>query len=418
MCGWSRRWRSGGCAGTTPAPARRTCWCRCCGSGGVRRRRGWIGRSISGRGGRWTAQPLPLLFPLVAEALADGYGDRRARRCGHRLRGRDPRRVPGPTPRRSPNACWWTPPGTPSRGWWRAPGRELLARLDPDGIAPSDADHQRRRGVTLAERRDGTGHLTGNLTPEALAVWRTVLDALSAPNTAQDTGESVEVGGVRDDRSAAQRRHDGFLDAGHRLLRSATLPDSGGTPVTVLATLTAGQLTTRTGYARTGHGELISVPALLTAATEADIVPVVLSDTGGDPRLRTHPPRRHHGATSGVGRPRRRLRLPRLHPPRRLVPDPPHHRLGRRRPDGSTQSGAALRVPPPRIRRPRLGHPDGPRRPALHPATLARPPPATHPQHRPPPTRHPASAHPQDWCRPDVTCRRGRLLSRRWVHAC
>ena len=225
-------------------------------------------------------QPLPVLFPLVAEALAAG-----AVSAGHAdvitgcLDAIPGVFLPDAAPvaeRLLVDTARHTEPGMVART-----GRELLARLDPDGIAPSDADHQRRRGVTLAERRDGTGHLTGHLTPEALAVWRTVLDALSAPSTAQDTGESVEVAGVRDDRSAAQRRHDGFLDAGHRLLRSATLPDSGGTPVTVLATLTAGQLTDQTGYARTGHGELISVPALLQAATEADIVPVVLSDTGG-----------------------------------------------------------------------------------------------------------------------------------------
>ena len=139
-------------------------------------------------------QPLPVLFPLVAEALAAG-----AVSAGHAdvitgcLDAIPGVFLPDAAPvaeRLLVDTARHTEPGMVART-----GRELLARLDPDGVAPSDADHQRRRGVTLAERRDGTGHLTGNLTPEALAVWRTVLDALSAPNTAQDTGESVEVGG-------------------------------------------------------------------------------------------------------------------------------------------------------------------------------------------------------------------------------
>jgi Domain of unknown function (DUF222)/HNH endonuclease len=163
-------------------------------------------------------------------------------------------------------------------------GRDLLTRLDPDGIAPTDRDHQRRRGWTLAERRDGTGRLSGELTPEAVAVWRTVVDALSVPAPVR-LSDSADAGGAggpgeRDDRSPAQRRHDGFLDAGRRLLRSGTLPESGGVPLTVLVTVDASQLAARTGHGRTGHGEPISIPALLTAAVEADIVPVVLNDTG------------------------------------------------------------------------------------------------------------------------------------------
>ncbi len=42
-----------------------------------------------------------------------------------------------------------------------------------------------------------------------------------------------------DPRTAGQRRHDALLEAGLRLLRSGTLPDSGGAPVTVLAHLSA-----------------------------------------------------------------------------------------------------------------------------------------------------------------------------------
>ena len=47
-------------------------------------------------------------------------------------------------------------------------------------------------------------------------MWRTIIDALSAPVTGPD--------GERDPRTAAQRRHDALYEAGLRLLRSGSLP--------------------------------------------------------------------------------------------------------------------------------------------------------------------------------------------------
>lgn len=144
----------------------------------------------------------------------------------------------------------------------------LLARLNPDGVEPSDRDIDRRRGVTLHGRR-----LSGELTDATAAVWRAVLDALSAPLPAED--------GERDDRSPAQRRHDALHEAGLRLLRSGSLPAAGGVPVTVLVTMSASQLADATGYAQTATGEQMSAASLLEVASEAEIIPVVLDDAGG-----------------------------------------------------------------------------------------------------------------------------------------
>ncbi len=115
----------------------------------------------------------------------------------------------------------------------------LLAHLDPDGAAPRDDELQRRRRLELHTRADGTGLLHGELSPETAAVWRTVLDALSRPAPQSDN--------LPDPRSGGQRRHDALLDAGQRLLRAGDLPDAGGTPVTLLITLTDQQLATATG---------------------------------------------------------------------------------------------------------------------------------------------------------------------------
>ncbi len=152
--------------------------------------------------------------------------------------------------------------------------RHVTRCLDPDGVLDDDHDHARRRDLTFARMADGSSRISGYLTPTCTAVWDAVLDPLSRPVPADDGGEP-------DRRAAGQRRHDAFEDAGRRLLAAGTLPDSGGTPATVLLTMTAEQARTGTGYASTEHGGLISLAEVLRLADEAEIVPVVLSDAGG-----------------------------------------------------------------------------------------------------------------------------------------
>src|SRR3954449_9844893 len=59
---------------------------------------------------------------------------------------------------------------------------------------------------------------------------------------------------VPDDRSPGQRRHDAMAEAAARLLRSASLPAAGGSPVTVLATTTITELTTAAGTSQADTG--------------------------------------------------------------------------------------------------------------------------------------------------------------------
>ena len=150
--------------------------------------------------------------------------------------------------------------------------RRITATLNPDGILTTERDHQRRRGATLHANRDGSGELTAHLTPTALAVWQAVLDPLAAPAPSDDEP---------DPRSPAQRRHDALLDAGQRLLRTGELPTCGGIPATVIITMTLNELETRTGFATTSHGGLLSIDDALHLASEARVIPAVLSDTGG-----------------------------------------------------------------------------------------------------------------------------------------
>ncbi|MGI8879985.1 MAG: DUF222 domain-containing protein [Jatrophihabitans sp.] len=154
----------------------------------------------------------------------------------------------------------------------RGRGRRIVATLDPDGTLTDDTEHQRRRGGTLTVHRDGSGDLKVHFTPEAVAVVQAVVLPLAKPRPAGDAG--------RDERSAGQRLHDAILDMARRLLSSGTLPTTGGTPATVLLTMTLDQLETRTGLVTTGHGGQLTVNQALRLAGEADVIPVVI-DTDG-----------------------------------------------------------------------------------------------------------------------------------------
>jgi Domain of unknown function (DUF222)/HNH endonuclease len=149
----------------------------------------------------------------------------------------------------------------------------LLARLDPDGAGPRDEDIQRRREFSLLKYGDGTSTPRGLLTAELTEALETLFDSLAAPAPA--------VAGLRDERTSGQRRHDAVLDAATRLLRADTLPAAGSAPVTILATVTLDELHRGSGTARTGHGGQLSIRELLKLSGDADLVPVILSDSGG-----------------------------------------------------------------------------------------------------------------------------------------
>lgn len=83
----------------------------------------------------------------------------------------------------------------------------LLARrmsdiYDPDGILEDDERAQRRRDLSLRTHPDGSGRLEGDLSPECTERMRGLFDSLAAPHPEKD--------GVKDPRSAEQRRHDGL----------------------------------------------------------------------------------------------------------------------------------------------------------------------------------------------------------------
>ena len=283
----------------------------------------------------------------------------------------------------------------------------IHACLDPDGQLHDgqlhDAAHrQRRREVTVRQRPDGSAALGGELTAECAERLLGVFDALGAPKP--------ETNGVKDPRSAGQRRHDALLDALTRLARSDTLPTSAGVATTVIVTVDADTWRTGHGCASTSHGALVPAETALGwgGADQRLVLDAVdTTDTAGTGRHRhrrrgrgpvSHQTAVHPAATPRADRQRPRLHLPRLRHPARLDRDPPHHRLATRRHHDPRQRRHGLPLPPRALRPARLAM-RVPRRPTrLDPATTPRPRPETQTQPTPR-ERHSGESDPWTWAR-------------------
>lgn len=168
--------------------------------------------------------------------------------------------------------------------------RVVAAKLDevllPDGVLPREELTEARRGLTIsAQRGDGTHTINGSLTPVAHARLMSVLSPLSAPRPAEDPMGA-------DRRTAAQRLHDALEDAASRLLDTAGLPRSGGTPATVHVTIDADRLSAAVAsdptrwaptraVGRTGFGDRLTFAEIARLAEQACLIPTFLSATGG-----------------------------------------------------------------------------------------------------------------------------------------
>jgi hypothetical protein len=96
--------------------------------------------------------------------------------------------------------------------------------LDPEAAAFAD------RALKLETTLDGAGTLHGDLSAECTGMLATVLDALS-----------VRAGDV-DDRTYAQRYHDGLAEACRRLIAAGLIPQRAGQPTKAVVHIPFGQL--------------------------------------------------------------------------------------------------------------------------------------------------------------------------------
>jgi len=152
-----------------------------------------------------------------------------------------------------------------------AVGRRILAHLDPDGVLACEAEQQRRRGFSLRPEADGSYTARGRLTAACGALLLAALTPRSAP---QPTGAAGP-----DPRHHGQRLHDALHDLAGVAVRRTELAESGA-PAQVIITITADQLTTRTGLAETSFGQQLSVGQALRLADEAAISLLLRDATG------------------------------------------------------------------------------------------------------------------------------------------
>jgi Domain of unknown function (DUF222)/HNH endonuclease len=146
--------------------------------------------------------------------------------------------------------------------------------LDPDGAEPSEKEQQAKRFLDLREEADGmvsgSFRLDGETGARALAYFE---GPASAPRP-------TDAGG-RDERSAAQRRHDAFADLLALAQRASELTPVNGPSAVVHVSMTAEQFEAGTGLVHTSHGQRLSVAQALRLADQAVIAWVVHNSTGG-----------------------------------------------------------------------------------------------------------------------------------------
>ncbi len=155
--------------------------------------------------------------------------------------------------------------------------------INPDGTLAADRVQQDRRHFTLHPTRDGSYVGQFRLTGVVGAKLTAVLSPLAKPRVEAITlADGTNADGVStvDERSQAQRMHDALEQVCDRLLRSDPLPDSGGTPATVIVTINADDLLARTGFGTTSDGTLIPTGRLLQLANAAEIIPTVMVRSG------------------------------------------------------------------------------------------------------------------------------------------
>ena len=166
---------------------------------------------------------------------------------------------------------------------------KLVDAIDPDGVAPTDeAEHRLRRFVHLKHRQDGSWTGDFRLTPEVGQKLAALLGPLTRPQTTRFTtngqDHTADSAGVKhvvaDERTQGQRRHDALAAVLDAALRSDDLPGTGGTPTTVIITMSWKDYTSPQGIGRYGDGTLVSARTARDLADQADIALCVLSGKG------------------------------------------------------------------------------------------------------------------------------------------
>jgi hypothetical protein len=152
--------------------------------------------------------------------------------------------------------------------------------LDPDGTLPDEQLQQDRRHVTLRRCRDGMYAGEFRLTGSVGAKLNAILQPLSRPRLDTVTLPESSRGQELDTRTFGQRTHDALEEVCDRILAAGEVTGTGGTPATVIVTVSLEDLQDRLGYGTTSDGTLIPVPQLLQLARQAEVIPTVMDAAG------------------------------------------------------------------------------------------------------------------------------------------
>ena len=145
----------------------------------------------------------------------------------------------------------------------------LRARLDQDGKPPSDDQWvSPRNELRYTTRSDGRTVGKFDLDTEAGALLRAVLSPLAKPAPAED--------GQRDERSAAERQGDGFVDLLRLAATAEGMPSEGGAKPHVAVTVSLAVLEDKLGNALLDGAGFISAAQARYLACDARVIPMVL----------------------------------------------------------------------------------------------------------------------------------------------
>jgi hypothetical protein len=147
-------------------------------------------------------------------------------------------------------------------------GSKILARLDQDGPQPSDDQPSRGNQLRTRTRRDGRMSFTGEIDPQAAALFTELLGPLAKPVPADPEG--------RDPRDAPERMGDAFVDILALAAGNGDVPTQGGQKPTVVVTVPLEVLETELGYALLDAGGVIGATHARMMACDCKVVPMVL----------------------------------------------------------------------------------------------------------------------------------------------
>ena len=159
---------------------------------------------------------------------------------------------------------------------------KLVEAIDPDGVLPADeAEHRLRRFFHLKHRKDGSWAGDFRLTPDVGQKLAALLGPLTKPQTTRfqteadnessDSTSSATKHVVADERTQGQRQHDALAAVLDAALRTDDLPAAGGTPTTVLLTMSWEDFLSGHGIGTYADGSLVSARTARLLADQADI---------------------------------------------------------------------------------------------------------------------------------------------------